>query len=139
MFRAYSYNDPEVKRVGDRVAAWMRSHPELWSEVFWQIALHYNHVHGTANPRRNYDNKQTPPCAGGNGDDDDMSDFVKAEQENLNAAGFTDARGRKLTVDGVIGPNTQAAMLKRDKAAAGSGEVPDHRHKGVVRSGPVLR
>lgn len=56
---------PEAKKVGDRVAAWMRAHPELWSEVFWQVAAHYDHPHGTATPRRNYDNKQIPPCAGG--------------------------------------------------------------------------
>lgn len=51
--------------TGDAVAAWMRARPDLWSEVFWQVANHYDHVHGTANPRRNYDNKQVPPCAGG--------------------------------------------------------------------------
>lgn len=53
------------KPLGDRIAKWMRSHPELWSEVFWQIASHFDHVHGTANPRRNPDNKRIPPCAGG--------------------------------------------------------------------------
>lgn len=61
---------PEAKKVGYRVAAWMRAHPELWSEVFWQIAAHFDHVHGTATPRRNYDNKQVPPCAGGPTDPD---------------------------------------------------------------------
>jgi len=59
---------PGRNALGDRIAAWMRQHPELWSEVFWEIPFHWNHVHGTANPRRNYDNQQVPPCAGG----DDM-------------------------------------------------------------------
>lgn len=57
-------------QVGDEVAAWMRSRPDLWSEVFWKILAHHDHVHGTAAPRRNYDNNQIPPCAGG---DDDMA------------------------------------------------------------------
>lgn len=55
----------KAKKLGDEIAAYMRSRPDLWSEVFWQIPLHYNHVHGTANPRRNPDNEQIPPCAGG--------------------------------------------------------------------------
>lgn len=53
------------KALGDDIAAYMRARPNLWSEVFWQIPAHYDHVHGTANPRRNHDNKQIPPCAGG--------------------------------------------------------------------------
>lgn len=60
------------RALGDRIARWMRDHPELWSEVFWQIAAHFDHVHGTATPRRNYDNKQVPPCAGGPDTGDDM-------------------------------------------------------------------
>lgn len=48
---------------------------------------------------------------------EDMSDFIKAEQENLNAAGFTDMNGNVLTEDGKLGAKTQSAMLNRDKAA----------------------
>lgn len=55
---------PGATAVGYRVAAWMRAHPELWAEVYWQVAGHYDHVHGTAAPRMNHDNKQVPPCAG---------------------------------------------------------------------------
>ena len=53
------------RTLGDQIAAWMRAHPEFWSEVFWQVAAHFDHVHGTANPRKNFDNKQIPPCASG--------------------------------------------------------------------------
>lgn len=82
--------DPAAKKVGDRIAAWMRSRPDLWSEVFWQIAAHYDHVHGTANPRRNYDNKQVPPCAGGpaiqpstSTGDEDLAHLTDAQQKAL--------------------------------------------------------
>lgn len=64
--------------TGDRVAAWMRSRPDLWAEVFWEIPLHWDHVHGTANPRRNYDNEQIPPCAGGPEDPMTMSEDAQA-------------------------------------------------------------
>jgi hypothetical protein len=67
---------------GDQIAAWARSRPDLASEVFWKIALHHNHVHVTANPRRNYDNKQVPPCAGG---EDDMAILTDQEQKELQA------------------------------------------------------
>lgn len=69
---------PGRKALGDRIAKWMRSRPDLWSEVFWWVASHYDHVHGTAKPRRNYNNKQIPPCAGG-GDDDEMTPAQMAE------------------------------------------------------------
>ena len=70
----------EAKAAGYRIARWMKDHPELWSEVFWQVAAHFDHVHGTAHPRRNYDNEQIPPCAGGGEDmlTPEEQEFVKA-------------------------------------------------------------
>jgi len=64
---------------GDKIAAWARSRPDLASEVFWKIFAHHNHVHVTANPRRNYDNKQIPPCAGGeeNEGEEDMEQVLR--------------------------------------------------------------
>lgn len=76
-------NWPGRKALGDRIAAYMRSKPALWSEVFWQIAAHYDHVHGTATPRRNYDNQQIPPCAGGKDDDMDPAEIRKIVREEL--------------------------------------------------------
>jgi hypothetical protein len=70
-----------AKLAGDRLAAYMRSRPDLWSEVFWQIAAHYNHPHGTAAPRKNFDNEQIPPCAGE--EDNDMAILTDAEQKEL--------------------------------------------------------
>lgn len=57
--------DPTGKFTGDRIAAWMEANTDLWEEVFWQIEHHFDHVHGTANPRRNPDNKRIPPCESG--------------------------------------------------------------------------
>lgn len=115
-------NWPGRKALGDRIAAYMRSRPDLWSEVYWQIAAHYDHVHGTANPRRNPDNQQTPPCAGGGGDDD-VEDVVKGMQRSLNAAGFKGANGKTLTVDGIWGTNTEHAFTAMCKGSAEGGQV----------------
>lgn len=56
---------PSRKPLGDRIAAWAHARPDLVSETFWWVTFHYDHVHLTAAPRRNFDNKQVPPCAGG--------------------------------------------------------------------------
>jgi len=50
--------------------------------------------------------------------DEDMSQFIKDEQDNLNESGFRDFEGKRLVVDGEAGPRTKSAMLARDKAAA---------------------
>ena len=113
-----------VKEAGDRLAAWARR-SGLASEVFWQVRYHYNHVHITAQPRRNFDNKQTPPCAGGDHphdpEDDDMK-LTKLIQEALNEVGFRDYQGKILRVDGIPGPRTKSAVVAALKAAKnGSG------------------
>jgi hypothetical protein len=83
-------NWPGRKALGDRIAAYMRSRPDLWSEVFWWIQAHFDHVHGTAKPRRNPDNKQVPPCAGGPiepdpPEDDDMPPPSQWTRDDWNA------------------------------------------------------
>ena len=50
-----------------------------------------------------------------------MEAYVKAQQVNLNAAGFTDYDGRQLTVDGVPGRRTYSPHPKCDCSAADSG------------------
>lgn len=60
---------------------------------------------------------------------DDMQDYVRAQQENLNAAGITDMNGDELAVDGIYGPKTQSAQLKRDvMATEGGGGMVPHTH-----------
>ena len=59
-----------------------------------------------------------------------MEEYVKAQQRNLNAAGFKDYEGKTLAVDGVPGKRTYSAQAKRDVAAADSGGASDsHKHK----------
>ena len=61
--------------------------------------------------------------------EDDMRDYIRAQQENLNEAGFTDQNGNSLVVDGVYGPKTKHAEGERDKSAAGAGGGGvDHHH-----------
>ena len=65
-------------------------------------------------------------------EEDDMKEYIKAQQVNLNVAGFTDYDGRSLVVDGVYGNRTQSAQLKRDSAAASDGlpnDFIEHTHK----------
>ena len=85
-----------------------------------------------------YDGSGSQPIPPPPGDEDDMQDYIRAQQENLNAANFTDQNGNSLVVDGVFGPKTQWAQLQRDLAAAendGGGGVPaDHHHV----TGPAL-
>lgn len=114
---------PDDGPAGDRLAAWARRHPELVSETFWKVRFHHGHVHLTAAPRRNPDNKQTPPCAGGIDKDKKDMELIKAIQRNMNAAGFTDFEGKPLKVDGVIGKRTESAMLKRDRAQFAGGGI----------------
>ena len=67
-----------------------------------------------------------------------MSEYIRAQQENLNAAGHTDMNGDELVVDGIYGPKTQSAELARDKAAKGNGIADDHRHKYDGTTGPMV-
>lgn len=64
-----------------------------------------------------------PPTEG----DAEMEAYIKGQQENLNAAGFTDYEGKALVVDGKYGARTQSAEAKRD-AAAKSGGTGSHKH-----------
>ncbi len=70
-------------------------------------------------------------------EDDEMKEYVEAQQRNLNGAGFTDYDGKVLAVDGVYGRRTQSAEAKRDAAAAsGSGGYLAHTH-GTDEGTPV--
>ena len=72
-----------------------------------------------------------PPDAG------ETMEYVRAQQENLNEAGFRDMNGDVLDVDGIYGPKTQSAELARDEAAAsgGGGPIPPHSHGYVGETG----
>ena len=104
--------------LGDRLKAWIRTEDRAGrldiGLILWQVRSHYDHLHIEGSPKM----YGTPPLPGGESEED-MSAFIEVEQENLNTAGFTDSAGNKLNVDGVVGPKTQSAMLKRDIAAQG--------------------
>lgn len=123
-----SRRDPDVKRRGDLVAAWMRSRPDLWSEVFWQVAAHFDHVHGTANPRRNYDNKQIPPCAGGPStppEEDALAILTDDEQVELQKfLQLLEDMGSNVSfVKGLI-PDMRKNVITRDELTAALADLP---------------
>jgi hypothetical protein len=94
---------------------------------------HLNHVHISVydiadnddSPWGVSDNPLPPP-----GTEPDMEEWIKDEQENLNAAGFTDYEGKPLVVDGINGKRTKSARLKRDRAAARNPEPGPQGPKG---------
>jgi hypothetical protein len=69
--------------------------------------------------------------------EEDVKEFVLAEQQNLNAAGFTDYEGKALEEDGVLGKRTKSAMRKRDLAASKGGKAHKHGADSAVRVGPA--
>ena len=115
-------NWPGRKALGDRIAKWMRAHPELWSEVFWQIAAHFDHVHGTANPRRSV-NGAIPPCAGGppgGGDDMISKTLNQAQWERLFDLKIVSGASKAAVVDYWV---TKAAQRGDDEHARASASI----------------
>jgi hypothetical protein len=92
--------------AGDRLAAWARDEPSLVAQTLWRVAGHFDHVHLTGAPRRNPDGQRTPPPTV----EDDV-ETIKTLQRALNAAGWKGRDGKPLTVDGVLGPNTEHALV----------------------------
>ena len=98
----------------DRVNRWLLTQPKIRTRL-WRRTNHYNHIHIDFYPKQ----YGIPPLLTNESDDDvKFAEYLKGVQESLNEAGFRDGRGRVLLVDGVFGPNTLAAIKKRDVAAA---------------------
>lgn len=82
------YDTPAGKAAGDLLAKFARD----WGceEVYWQIPLHYNHLH-ICPKRYNPDGKQVPPCAGGPPpdltDDGNSEEDIVIEDETFIALG----------------------------------------------------
>ncbi len=68
--------------------------------------------HRISTPAATVAQTETAPTTIANPAQDDFSDWIKEEQDNLNRAGFG-----TLVVDGVNGPRTKDARLQRDIAA----------------------
>ena len=77
--------------------------------VLWQVPNHYDHIHIDFNPKKT----GIPPYPT---EDDDM-ELIKGIQRSLNGAGFRDANGAPLTVDGQWGPKTEYAYARMCVAA----------------------
>lgn len=108
----------------DRVNSWIMKNAYVYHvrTRLWRRTNHYNHIHVDFNPKQ----YGTPPLLTGEGDDDvKFEEYLKGVQTSLNEAGFRDGSGRVLTVDGIFGPNTLAAIKKRDVAAALEPAVPE--------------
>ena len=110
------------KAVGDAVVDWLKAEKKagrlpvrLW---LWQRKGHWNHIHVEAKPKM----RGTPPPPPGHEKDEEaeMREMVMALQRALNAAGFRDHEGKVLVVDGIVGPRTEAALLKMARAARDS-------------------
>jgi len=116
---------------------------KMWCGKSWTPSWKYSSGHSparisTRDPQPEngiYDGSGSspiPPPAGG----EDMEQYVRGQQENLNHAGFTDQNGQSLVVDGVYGPKTQHAQEQRDEAAA-SGGGGAHTHSFSGETGPA--
>ena len=86
---------------------------------------HYNHAHigltAQAGINLNYATLVAvlgEPVGGPTPPGEDDMETIKAIQKQCNAGGFKGADGRALTVDGLLGPNTQHAMNSLAVAAA---------------------
>jgi hypothetical protein len=108
----------------DRVNQWIMTNAYKYHVRYraWRRYMHYNHIHVDFNPKQ----YGTPPILTANGDDEvAFAEYLEGVQTSLNEAGFRDGFGRELKVDGVFGPNTLAAIKKRDVAAALAPVVPE--------------
>lgn len=91
----------------------------------WRSGQDYMHWYLQARPSSfltgidwdtvNVDRVDIPPV---DSESEQMEQYISAQQENLNAAGFTDYDDRALVVDGEFGKRTKSAQAKRDEAAS---------------------
>jgi hypothetical protein len=106
--------------AGDRLAAWARKSP-LVSQTFWKIDLHLDHVHLTANPRRNFDDQQIPPCAGGQpiGDNTMFTKYLNASEWGaLYDAGIAQAPSKVALIDYWVNHASERSDTEHGQASA---------------------
>lgn len=110
-----------------------------WCGASWDPTWRYSHggTITTRDPQPEngiYDGSGADPIIPPGGDE--MEEYIRGQQENLNAAGFTDQNGNSLVVDGIYGAKTQFAEASRDLAAAeGGGSVVPHTHPFAGHTG----
>ena len=102
-----SYNHPNGKAFEWRSYSGTNGH---WSHVHVSV---YRINQNDTTPWDIGDGQGSPPPP----EEDDM-ELVKAHQTALNVGGFVGVNGRTLSVDGVLGPNTQYALNSQASAAS---------------------
>jgi len=115
LFHYPPHNHTELIRDDPRI-----THPSKWCN--WRYDLHVD---------------PEPIYLGTNGGHHEefkmFPDYIRDKQADLNQAGFTDADGHTLTVDGQYGAKTASACLKETLAAASGGTL-DVQTVEVVRA-----
>lgn len=105
-------------RLGAQAAIFDR---RIWSAVspnsrlYTGVHPHYDHIHFELTPAAgsNLTLATLRAVLGGPlEEDEDVKELVTGLQMSLNAAGWTDHEGKKLTEDGIWGGRTQAALTK---------------------------
>ena len=114
--------DPRIKYViheSRLFSSYDHSNGPAWTwRTYGGGNAHLDHVHISVYPTADNDRSgwglgTMPPI-----EDEDMEEYIRAQQRNLNAAGFTDYENKPLDEDGIYGARTESAQLKRDRAAA---------------------
>ncbi len=127
------------KATGDLIVADLKKEFKgHYRYILWWRKNHYNHIHIDMWPH----GYSVPPCKNGalriryksgkvtvsqsfpltvpipEGDEKELKELIQAIQTALNAGGFKGANGKALTVDGILGTNTQFALNAQATAAA---------------------
>ena len=107
-------NPPQNYRpdIGRRIEGWQYSSKGRISGISGNVDLNewYGDEIGAETPESGAENDDTD--AGGEVTASEINEPVRSLQEALNFDGYTDARGRRLVEDGIIGANTRAALRK---------------------------
>jgi len=154
--------DAVEKANGDRIAKWLRSNKTALGvkAVIWWTTSHYDHIHvdfwpkGHSTPPKSttgvgyfkYSNGvvkrssiQTIPMQGkGLGEHEMAVMQVEDVQEALNAAGHKGANGKKLTVDGIYGPNTKHALVAAYRSGGSTGGLTKADVKAIVNDAEIV-
>lgn len=114
-------NPPQAYRpnIGRRIEGWQYSSRGRISGISGNVDLNewYGDEVAAETPESGAENDDTD--AGGEVTASEINEPVRSLQEALNFDGYTDARGRRLVEDGIVGANTRAALRKVALKAGG--------------------
>lgn len=114
-------NPPQKYRpdVGRRIEGWQYSSKGRISGISGNVDLNewYGDEVAAETPESGAESDNTD--ADGEVTTEEINEPVRSLQEALNFDGYTDARGRRLVEDGIVGSNTRAALRKVALKAGG--------------------